>query len=261
MSTLTPSFVTPPVSDRGRSPWRLLSEALRRPGGRRSLSVLSVVLLLAGVGLLAYPLGTDLYSKRVQGDLRQSFAGDPQVSVQYAKRTIPVGDGLTELVIPRLGVDVLVVEGTTPSALRAGAGHYAGPLPGEPGNVSIAGHRTTFGRPFNRLDELGPKDEVILRTPFAAYTYAMVAPRDFGGANPRVVEPTDVSVIEPGDGSEQTLTLTTCHPKGSAAKRLILRLRLVRAEALPGKTLPPGTQLGARGTPQPATPDGSLPSG
>lgn len=250
MPTPPPSFVSPPVQGRGRRPLSLLLHSLRRPGGRRSLSVLSVVLLLAGVGLLAYPLGTDLYQRHVQGGLKERFGRDPQVSVQYRNHSVRVGDGLTELVIPKLDVDVLVVEGTSPSALRAGAGHYAGPLPGEPGNVAIAGHRTTFGRPFNRLDELAPGDRATLRTFFAVYTYQVVPAADFAGANPRVVEPTDVSVVDPGDGSQQLLTLTTCHPKGSAEKRLILRLRLIEAVALPGKSLPPGTAVGSTGTPK-----------
>ena len=120
---------------------------------------------------------------------------------------------------------MLVVEGTTPAALRAGAGHYPGtPLPGEAGNVGIAGHRTTFGRPFNHLDEMSPGDEVILQTPFKRYHYLAVQP--FAGhANPWVVSPKDFSVVQNVPG-KHFLTLTTCNPKGSAKERLVLRLEL-----------------------------------
>jgi len=247
-----PSFVVPPVAGRGRSPLSLLAHSLRRPGARRSLSVLSIVLLLAGVGLLGYPLATDLYQRHLQDGLKKGFGRGPQVSAEYRNRAVPVGDGLTELTIAKIGLDVVVVEGTTPSALRAGAGHYLGtPLPGEVGNVGIAGHRTTFGRPFNRLDELGPGDIATLRTPFAVYTYRAVPAAQFQGSNPRVVDPADSDVVYRQDLGGQLLTLTTCHPKGSAAKRLVLRLVLVAAKALPGQALPAGTVVGAT-TPPPS---------
>jgi len=224
------SFVTPAVPARARSVRALLGDALRRPGGRKGVSVLSLVLLVAGVAMFAYPVGTDVYSRFQQGQLDNQFA-DPALQGQYRGHDVPVGNVLTRLRIPKKGInlDVLVVEGTTPAALRAGSGHYGGtPLPGENGNVGIAGHRTTFGRPFNHLDEMAPGDEVILDTPFASYHYRAVAP--FGGhANPWIVQPTDYSVVGQA-GMDHMLTLTTCNPKGSAAQRLILRLHLVSTD-------------------------------
>jgi sortase A len=230
---MQPSFVTPPVPERPRPLGALAGDALRRPGGRRAISVLSVVLFLAGVVMFAYPVGTDLYSQYQQGQLQEAF-DDPEVQQAYAERRIKVGDGLTTLRIPKLKVEVLVVEGTTPAALRAGAGHYeTSPLPGEPGNVAIAGHRTTYGRPFNRMDELAEGDVVTLETPLAMHTYKAVG--DFGGhGNPWVVPPTDFSVVAP-DGVRSLLTLTTCHPKGSARQRLIMRFELVETKPkIPG---------------------------
>jgi len=220
---MQPSFVTPPVPARPRSFGSLLGDALRRPGGRRGVSVLSLVLFLAGVAMFAYPVGTDIYGRYQQDRLQGGFS-DPGVQQAYLERKISVGSGLTLLRIPKLDVKVLVVEGTTPSALRAGAGHYPGtPLPGEAGNVAIAGHRTTFGRPFNRIDELGAGDVVTLETPFAIYTYKAV-PAFAGHANPWVVKPSDFSVVSQGAG--RLLTLTTCHPKGSAKQRLVMRFAL-----------------------------------
>jgi sortase A len=230
---MEPSFVTPPVPARPRSFGALLGDALRRPGGRRGISVLSLVLFLAGVAMFAYPVGTDFYSRYQQDRLQGTFS-DPGLQQAYLERKIGVGDGLTLLRIPKLDVKVLVVEGTTPSALRAGAGHYVGtPLPGEVGNVGIAGHRTTFGRPFNRLDELGPGDVVTLETPFATYTYKGV-PAFLGHDNPWVVKPSDFSVVSQGTG--HLLTLTTCHPKGSARQRLVMRFSLVKTELKPDLT-------------------------
>lgn len=225
---MQPSFVVPPVPERPRPFGALAADALRRPGGRRAISVLSIVLFLAGVAMFAFPVGTDLYSNYQQGQLQQAF-DDPEVKSAYAERRIPVGDGLTTMRIPKLDVEVLVVEGTTPAALRAGAGHYeTSPLPGEPGNVAIAGHRTTYGRPLNRMDELTEGDLVELETPFAVHTYRAVGDSD-GHANPWVVPPTDVSVVSQ-EGVDSVLTLTTCHPKGSAKQRLIMRFELVKSE-------------------------------
>jgi sortase A len=224
---MQPSFVVPPVPADPRPVGALFGDALRRPGGRRAVSVLSVVLFLAGVVMFAYPVGTDLYSRYQQSQLQEAF-DDPEVQAAYAERRIKVGDGLTTLRIPELDVEILVVEGTTPAALRAGAGHYEmSPLPGEPGNVAIAGHRTTYGRPFNRMDELAEGDVVELETPFAVHTYRAVGAFD-GHPNPWVVPPTDFSVVGQ-DGVGSFLTLTTCHPKGSAKQRLIMRFELVKS--------------------------------
>ncbi|MDQ1712314.1 MAG: sortase [Frankiaceae bacterium] len=226
------TFITPPVPESPRPARRLAGDALRRPGGRRALSVLSIVLALAGVGMFAYPFATDLWSARIQSKLRTQF-GSTSYKDAYGNRTIKVGQGLTRLEIPTLKLKVLVVEGTTPAALKAGAGHYINsPLPGEAGNVAIAGHRTTYGRPFNRLDEMKTGDVVYLDTPFARYEYKTVASFD-GQSNPHPVTPTTFSVVaRPNDPAAHWLTLTTCHPKGSARQRLVLRLQLAR-------TLPP----------------------
>jgi sortase A len=227
------AFTTPPVPERPRPARRLAGDALRRPGGRRALSVLSIVLALAGVGMFAYPFGTDIWSARIQHRLRHQFK-DPRYAEAYRNRTIKVGQGLTLLSIPDIKLKVLVVEGTTPAALKAGAGHYVGtPRPGEAGNVGIAGHRTTYGRPFNRLDELHPGSVVYLDTPFARYEYKAVASFD-GLPNPHPVLPTDFHVVaQPAGKAAHWLTLTTCHPKGSARQRLVLRLELARKLPLP----------------------------
>jgi sortase A len=229
------SFTTPAVPASPRPARRLVGDALRRPGGRRALSVLSLVLALAGVGMFAWPFATDLYAERIQSSLRNEF-DDPEFIQEYKSGRIKVGKGLTRLRIPDLGVDVLVVEGTTPSALRAGAGHYVdSPLPGEEGNVAIAGHRTTYGRPFNQMDKMKAGDLLYLDTPIATYEYRVV-PAFGGHANPWPTSPTDFSVVAPPPvPGKKWLTLTTCHPKGSARQRLILRLELSRTLPLAKK--------------------------
>ena len=193
--------------------------AVRRPGRSlvgSALSGLSVALLGVAAVLLGYPFYTNLYQSRVQNRLENQLV-DPSHEQAYRSGTVGTGDALTRIRIPSIKVDVVVVEGTTASALRAGAGHYPNtPLPCEPGNVSIAGHRTTYGKPFQNVDLLEPGDDIILETPIGSCTYKVQ--RQF------VVRPEEMSVIAPTpDG---VLTLTTCHPKGSARQRLIIRATL-----------------------------------
>ncbi|MEO6121852.1 MAG: sortase [Acidimicrobiales bacterium] len=191
----------------------------RNRWARFGLSGLSLALLLSAAGLLGYPLYTNLYQSRVQSRLDRQFASADHVA-RYRSASLKVGDALTRIKIPRLGVDVVVVEGTTSSALRAGAGHYRDtPLPCALGNVSIAGHRTTYGKPFANLDRLKPGDPIILETPVGRCTYEI-------SRAPFIVRPDDLSVVA-NTPTASTLTLTTCHPKGSARQRLIIRATMV----------------------------------
>lgn len=188
---------------------------------RRALTATAVVLALVGTGFLAYPFATDLWAARLQSGLATGLAASAD---DYRNGKIGKGEALTRLEIPKLDVDVIVVEGTSLAALRAGAGHYPDTaLPGEAGNVAIAGHRTTYGRPFNRMDELKPGDKVILTTPLARHAYEIT------GA-PFVVEPTDWSPIEEFPKRGGFLTLTSCHPEGSAAYRIVVRAKLVKTD-------------------------------
>jgi sortase A len=190
-------------------------------GARRLLSVLSILLILGAVGLLGYPFYTNLYQDYRQGQLRHQLAS-PAISQEYRTHTVKVGQSLTRLRIPAIGVDVVVVEGTSSSALRAGAGHYPETsLPCDAGNVGIAGHRTTYGKPFSQIDRLRPGDAVILSTPVGTCTYQVAK-------DPFVVLPTDFSVVAPPpDPAARWLTLTSCHPKGSASRRIIVRATYV----------------------------------
>ncbi|MDQ4091622.1 MAG: class E sortase [Actinomycetota bacterium] len=198
----------------------MLVELLRtKPWLRRLLSGLSVLLVLGGLGLVGYPFATNMWTDRIQERLDNQIAS-PELQQAYKDRKIETGDSLTRIKIPALGVDTVVVEGITPSALRAGAGHYPQtPLPCEGGNVAIAGHRTTYGRPFGNVDQLKPGDTIELTTPIGGCVYQVAK-------DPYVVAPTEMSVLDAT--AERSLTLTTCHPKGSAAQRLIIRATWVK---------------------------------
>jgi sortase A len=140
-----------------------------------------------------------------------------RASLGAALKTAP--DGFSgRLEIQRLGVSVVVVEGTSETTLRRAAGHIVGTdLPGEPGNVGIAGHRDTFFRPLRNIH----RDDVItLTTSRGEYRYRVVSTK--------IVSPYDVAVLNP-DGAE-ILTLVTCYPfyfVGSAPDRFIVRAERV----------------------------------
>lgn len=183
----------------------------------RTYRTLAALLAVGGIGLFSYPLLTDLWATRIQESMTADFS---RMTTSYVTRRIEVGEPLTRMEIPRLGVDILVVEGITEKALQAGAGHYPMmPLPGEPGNVAIAGHRTSFGSPFARIDELMPGDEIVLTTPIARHTYRVLA-------RPSVAKPDDWSIITDYPQAGSYLTLTSCHPEGSDAYRIWVRAEL-----------------------------------
>ena len=195
----------------------------RKKAARIALSALSFALLAGAAGVIGYPFYTNLYQDRLQGQLDRELAS-PELRDAYLRGAVGEGDSLTRIKIPRIGVDTIVVEGTSASALRAGAGHYPStPLPCEVGNVAIAGHRTTYGRPFHDLDQLEPGDRITLETPIGMCTYEM-------REEPFIVAPTQTDVVD-NTPDEARLTLTTCHPKGSARQRLIVVATLVSSES------------------------------
>ncbi|HEX7166195.1 MAG TPA: class E sortase, partial [Acidimicrobiales bacterium] len=135
-----------------------------------------------------------------------------------APLSVPTGDGVANIRIPKIGLEKVVVEGVSVAALKKGPGHYpTTPLPGQPGNAAIAGHRTTYGSPFSRLDELDPGDRIEVRTRQGEFTYEV--------SGTQIVTPDQNEVLNPTD--ENRLTLTTCHPRYSAAKRMIVTARLI----------------------------------
>ncbi len=211
----------------------LASATRRRPLGRRILGVTVALLAISGIALAGYPFYTHFQANQRQsalGNQYQSIKGDEaQISAWKRKDVrVEVGAALTRLRIPKLNVTVIVVEGTTGNALRAGAGHYSNtPLPGEVGNVAIAGHRTGFGQPFRYLERLKSGDQILLETPIGRYTYEVVPAFD-DHDNPWITGPRDFSVI--AATVEPSLTLTTCDPPHTSLNRLIVRAKLVKSE-------------------------------
>jgi sortase A len=126
---------------------------------------------------------------------------------------VEAGQPTALIKIPKISVNKVVVEGVALPDLKKGPGHYPGtPLPGQKGNAAIAGHRTTYGAPFNRIDELKPGDKIFTQTVQGSFTYIV--------KETKIVSPSAVEVLN--DFGDNRLTLTACHPKYSAAKRIVV---------------------------------------
>lgn len=189
---------------------------------RRTLTALAVVLALGAAGLIGFPALTNFVHNGLQSRLRNGLASAAERQA-YERGTLGEGAALTRIVIPHIGVDVVVVQGVSERALQAGSGHYPEtPPPCDTGNVSIAGHRTTYGKPFANVDRLRPGDQITLATPIGSCVYRVSQP-------PFVVEPTDLAVVANTPGVA-TLTLTACNPKGSASHRMVIKAVMVSSE-------------------------------
>lgn len=204
---------------------RVLDWLAERQSARRGLTLAGVALVAVAVLFLAFPVYTDFVHNDLQGKLSKEL-GTTAVRQAYLAGTLKSGQSLTRIVIPKLGVNVVVVQGIDENALRAGAGHYPEtPLPCDSGDVAIAGHRTTYGKPFANVDRLSPGDKIILKTPVGSCVYRV-------SQAPFVVLPTDWSVVANTPGQFE-LTLTSCHPKGSASHRIVIKADMVSSESNP----------------------------
>jgi sortase A len=129
------------------------------------------------------------------------------------------GDALARIEIPSIGLDAKVVAGVEPDDLKKGPGHYPGtPMPGQFGNSAIAGHRTTYGQPFYRLDDVQVGDEIVLTTVQGRFVYR--------ATGSEVVNPDASQVVATTDPGVATLTLTTCTPRYTASQRLVVHADL-----------------------------------
>jgi len=194
-----------------------------RETGRTLITLGILVLLFAGYQNWI----TDTTQHRSQSALQQEvtkvITGKPVTSVVGPKTPLSttkdpgVGHWLGLITIPTIGLNQVIVNGTDKTQLQLGPGHYIGTaMPGEAGNVAIAGHRTTWGRPFRNLDKLHKGDQIFITTPRAAIMYRVVWIK--------IVSPNDTGVVAPT--TTPSLTLTTCNPPYSAASRLVVRAEL-----------------------------------
>jgi sortase A len=227
------------------------------PSGRgRWVRRLGDILLIAGGLVLAFPFWSAGYAQVQQSrldaayrDNSAAFSAVAAANVDTRSHDVPTaeivrrlavlygsslhtGDPVGRLRIPRIDLDRLVQQGARGAAsldpatdrglLRNGPVHYGfTPLPGAGEPFAVAGHRTTYGAPFYKLDRLRRGDSIFLDTPYARFRYEI--------AKTTVVLPSSVSVLlDRGYG----LVLTTCTPPYSASHRLVVWATLVRATPL-----------------------------
>jgi sortase A len=157
---------------------------------------------------------------------RHAIAGltTPQQRIAFLarreQRAVTTGAAIGRIEIPRIAASYQVVQGTDEGSLQRGPGHYPSTsFPGLGRTVGIAGHRTTYLAPFRHIDALRPGDRIVLRMPYADFTYRVQFTR--------IVLPTQISVVR--DVGYDRLVLSACNPLYSAAQRIVVFARLARA--------------------------------
>ena len=181
-----------------------------------SVMIVSGILLISdAVVTLAWQEPVSAYfSERQQVKLEKALIDPP---ARVVRKQPLRGDAIGKIVIPSIGVSEYVVEGTDADNLRKGPGHYPDtPLPGQKGTSAIAGHRTTYGAPFRKLNELERNDRIVLEMPYGTFVYRV--------DKTQVVDDSALWVTRPV-GHPQ-LVLTACHPLYSAAQRIVAFARL-----------------------------------
>ncbi len=189
-----------------------------RPYATRKVASLALVVL--GIALLGY-VGSEYWGMyRSQKNLEAEWERQAAAVNTPEHPVISPEMMLTRVVIPKIGLDAIVVEGASRKALSEGPGHMKETaMPGENGNVVITGHRDTF---FRHIYELVKGDQIQVRRNGKTFTYEVTGKK--------IVMPDDVSVLRPTQ--DPRLTLITCYPTyyiGPAPKRLVVFSRLVES--------------------------------
>ena len=244
----------------------------RRRLAARTATRLGVLCALGALGVLAFAAwelwGTGRKEAAVQQELRTAFefvevstttstlavpdevVADVEpdlpggISAELARARFPEdGDALARLEIPAIELDKFVMRDVDRESLQVGPGHYRGtPRPGFSGNSAIAGHRSTYGAPFKRVDELAPGDTIRVHSADGIFSFEVVSPAaafgdrldtidpDKVAAGSVIVDPSDTWVVS--DFGDARLTLTACHPEFTSRKRIVVVAELV-SEAVP----------------------------
>ena len=187
----------------------------------RSLRVMEVVLLIVGVVFISWYVGAGVAASHEQASLSRELdliAGTATATPRH-RPALPLRGLVGRIEVPRLKLSAIAREGADVQTLRRAIGHIPGTaFPGDAGNAAFAAHRDTFFRP---LQSIRKGDEVVVTTTSGVYRYSVTGTQ--------VVEPDNVSVLDPTPG--ETLTLVTCYPfdfVGSAPQRFIVSASLLK---------------------------------
>jgi len=221
-------------------------EAAPAPARRlpRSARLLGTLLVVAGaLGLLwavviwrwQDPV-TALYTKWEQHELTSAYrqrraseaglarlAAEGQLALAARRYRLAsrVGDPIGRIEIPRLGLNMILVNGADPGSLRKGPGRdLRSFMPGEGQLVYVAGHRTTFLAPFSHIERLRRGDRVTIELPYATFVYAITS---------HTIVPADDLAVLRSHGRER-LILQACHPRFFASQRYLVYARPVHIE-------------------------------
>ncbi|MDX6698941.1 MAG: sortase [Solirubrobacteraceae bacterium] len=219
---------------------------------RRGLRALSTILIVSGLMLILdaaltlvwqEPISAvyaRLQQRQLAGKLDNRLANLTQLQLRaldrlrterrrvaflarVLRREVKPGDAIGRIKIKRSGTNFVVVEGTDPGDLRKGPGHYSDTsIPGLPGTVAIAGHRTTYLAPFRRLNQLRAGDLITIDMPYARFVYRF--------SSKHIVSPKAYRYVTRRRRFDQ-LALTACHPLYSAAQRIVVFARLADVQA------------------------------
>lgn len=185
--------------------------------GQRLLGWIRRVLLMSGVLALSYVgltlLDARIYQQRAQSTLERQISAQDARETTLPRSKAKEGDVLGRIEIPRIGLSVMVLEGTTSQTLQRGVGHMEGTaLPGESGNVGIAGHRDTY---FRGLKDIRANDEIQIQTAAGITQYEV----DWI----QITVPSDGGIVS--SATKSALTLVTCYPFyyiGAAPERFVV---------------------------------------
>jgi sortase A len=192
---------------------------------RRSLRWMQQGLFAVATAILGYcalvAVDARVFQRRESQSLQRMLDG---AAAPLSQAVSPRGL-IGRLEIPRLGLSVILMEGDDAKTLRRAVGHIPGtPLPGQPGNAALSGHRDTFFRPLRNIRE---DDIISVTTVQGVFRYRVVVTR--------VVSPESVAVLNAGDG--ESLTLVTCYPfyfVGAAPDRFIVRAERIHSPTQSG---------------------------
>jgi sortase A len=174
----------------------------------------------------SFPDAGDLDAVAGAANLEERVAG---LADRFEDR-VETGNAIGRISMPAMGLEnATVVEGTDTASLQKGPGHYTesddedtrrqgdgSAFPGQGETVGIAGHRTTYGAWFNKMDEVEPGDEITLEMPYATFTYEV--------QKVEIVDPSEIGVVR--NVGYERLVLSACHPLYSAAQRIITFAKL-----------------------------------
>jgi len=216
---------------------------------RRLVRALGTLLIVAGLGTLGWAFTvwqwqdpfTSLYTRLEQRDLEASYerrvaefdnrpnAGRSadlaaerrqlRADARRYRKTSRRGEAIGRLTVPRMGLDMVIVNGTDHETLKKGPGRYLGTfMPGEGELIYVAGHRTTYSAPFSHIDRLRPGDRVTVDVPYGTFEYRIT--------RHAIVRDDQLEVLK--SKGKEVLALQACHPRFFATHRYIAYAEPVR---------------------------------